>query len=397
MPDTRHVLKVLSVAVHPDSSAVFCVDSRGGVWAQLKERGLCRWDGSTWMPVSGEKPLERVRLLLPGQNGDVIVGASNRFGYFADGRTDWYHSVRELISASQAEIARSFSAGARVNCWNLPTGVVADASGSIWLLQPSQELSVLVEGLWVSAKPAPIEAGSRVGHAGYLGPVGPEGALVYLTDFGMLHDHGRSFFGQVVNGKLVFSRAPHASESNLTRLSVRDHEGGLWIPAIIRESAGTCDHIIDQLAIRVTDDGRQEPLKNVGWAKLCDATGNVWLHQIPGVGYSEYHIWREGRIVSRTRVPTSGEGARLFSDRPGSVYVWTAHGLHHLVARDPQAPASFELSKTYWLDGLAGRVTNVRYSPLGYLVVASYSDAGGRSYHLGFVKLPSGPNLLEQK
>jgi hypothetical protein len=95
----------------------------------------------------------------------------------------------------------------------------------------------------------------------------------------------------------------------------------------------------------------------------------------------------------------------LTTDQPGSVFIWTAMGLHHLI-RTEKAPSPYRLAATYHPvdeEGMtfAPASTNqypvVAYSSLGYLVTVSAQPGPekGTHYRLHLIPLP-GPEATTQ-
>ena len=149
------------------------------------------------------------------------------------------------------------------------------------------------------------------------------------------------------------------------------------------ESGGTLDK---QKVRRLLGKHKQESFEKAGHPVLCDKGGNVWLYD----GDARppcYNIWSNGRIANSITVPSARD--RLISDWTGSVIAWTAAGIYHLTAEDPNDPANYTVKTLYNVDGLKGRVRRVEYSSPGYMVVST-------SNSLYLIKLPE-PEENEEK
>lgn len=380
--DDRNLLRATGIEIK--DSDLFHVASDGTVWTQAPGRGPVRFDGKAWAGVAGLDDLRSVRGFVAGDDGAMILVASDGCALVMGERVTRRATLRELVAACSDDVARRFKR-THGSEW---MSVAADRAGNIWVRE-TRKLSVLVEGRWLEAAGLLRDAGSRTGEIEHLSLCG-DGSRVYMTDFMMVHSRGRSFFGEVVGGRLIFSKAPHTNERAVMHLGVRDRAGALWVPGSVRGSRGTCDWISGQLALRITEKGVVQKLKSAGWARLVDQSGNVWLGSVRGKAATTFNIWRDGRIAHALTVPGAHERSVLFSDRPGSVFVWTKLGLQHLLAKDPRDPRSFALGKLYSIEGIDGHSIRAAYSPLGYFLLGAYSDQGGRRYSLHMVPLPKG-------
>ena len=112
-----------------------------------------------------------------------------------------------------------------------------------------------------------------------------------------------------------------------------------------------------------------------------DRAGNVWLMKSHVGKGNRFQIWRNGQIVEQPDFPGADTVHGLFSDKPNSIYAWSAIGLHHLVANPSADNYRFTLRQTYALPALPSPLLNPRYSELGY-VVASISTGPSRRMYL---------------
>ena len=385
--DDRNLLPASACRLREDSGG-FCVDSAGAIWAVLDDGGMRRFDDGQWRPIPELAADSSFRLLLPGAGRRMIGQSQQGFFYCTPESFSRHAGFRDLIAAHHEDIARHFtSAAEEARCIGaFVTGVVADKAGNIWLME-SRSLSVFREGRWLTAKPALISAGSRIAEVEYLNTVGGRGR-VYVSDFMSVHSGGKSYFGGIENGQPVFAPAPHTCDRREMCLSVRDPQDHLWIAGSIRSSGGTCDCISGQLALRAADAGVVEEIKNAGWAKLCDKAGNVWLGQIRGGQPGEYRIWRNGRIAGQISVPTADDYSRLISDAPGSVYVWTASGLYHLIAVGSPESTDFKVEGIYTVTDAPGNVEQLFLSDQGWLALATWTDTTPRGRYVCLARLP---------
>ncbi|HET6441528.1 MAG TPA: hypothetical protein VFH53_04050, partial [Phycisphaerae bacterium] len=336
----------------------------GAVWAGLEDQGFSRFDGKVWQPVKALAGKKSVLWVDFGRNGEVLLKTDT--GYeLLDAKGDSVgadEDLAALVVRCRARITAVFAHRHGVEL----TGIGVDKGGNIWLVE-RRRLRVLVGERWLEANQALCDAGMRSEEVEYLTLLG-DGSRVYVTDLGMVHDGGRSFFGEVQEGRLVFVPAPHTSERVL---SVVDHEGAFWLPGSVTISMGTSDKTTAQLAQRLTEKGTVQEIKNAGWAYLCDKAGNVWLGHIGGGPRNQFNIWRNGKIEATVSIPASGNYFNgPISDRLGSVYVWTESGLYHLMA-DSAAPAKYAVKTVWHPCGIEGKITGFAYSDLGYFVFLS--------------------------
>ncbi len=363
-----------------------CVDSTGDVWAALEDRGLYRFDGMQWQTIEGIPPdCGRVHLLLPGTAGRIIVGTDRGFYYRKDGSATKYNSLRDVIAENLHDVIACYQTSTpRDRCYIITfVSVVADGAGNVWLLD-QRKLSVFTNGQWLDAKPALLASGSRAGEVEYVNTVGGRGA-VYLSDFVLQQERGRSFFAEIEDGRIVVSDAPHCTEWGRMQLSIRDPADTLWIPGSFTTAGATCDLINGQLVPRGGDRGVIQPFGSLGWPMLCDASGIVWTGEIQGEPATKFNLWRERSIRGQVEIPF--DPCWLFSDRQGSVYVWTRSGLYHLTASVPGL-TDYAVSEYYVTPAILGDIEHFAYSEKGFIVLRAESFFSPRVFRLVMIPIP---------
>jgi len=353
-------LKSAQVLRLRDTDGKFCLASDGSIWAESHKYGLVRFDGKRWDPVQALRGRRRVEFFMPGCDGAMLLKAGN-FYLVTPKRVHSNASLRKLIELARADVAAAFRRGAP------PYGhfghcIAPDRDGNIWLLdigtkrqefrgrerevEDPGKLCVLAGDRWIEGSAALGEAGSRWKRTYHLAPLG-DGRRIYMTDFLLAHDHGRSFYGEVKDGKIVLTPAPHTSERVLIKLNVRDPDNRLWLPANESRAQRTCDHILSQKAYRLAGEGEPKVLTNSGWPLLYDGDGTLWLGRIRGRPPNQFHVWRGDEIVTTVLVPMATKRTKLFAERPGSVLAWTGNGLERVSTPDPADPAQFEAGPRY--------------------------------------------------
>ena len=177
----------------------------------------------------------------------------------------------------------------------------------------------------------------------------------------------KSHIGQVNDGKLTFIEAPSATHRNGLPLGTRESDGSLWMAASVYSSSSTSVRLMDQLALRLGQNGQAQEIQGCGWPMLVDESGKVWLGRTLQSPQNKLVLWRGGKIVQRLEVPGTSCVHSLFSDKPGSVFAWSTMGLIHLKS---EGDSGYRVAKTYILPeavGLSGFHYPI-YSKLGYVV-----------------------------
>jgi hypothetical protein len=385
-PDVRSRPAVQTLPLNQDSQGAFCVGSDGVVWADSAKQGVVRFDGVRWEPVADLKS-ENGLAFLPGLEGTVLIREHvGRCVLLSGGTVYRADNMFALVREARDVIARVFRPPFGARCESILGGISVDRMGNIWVMD-ERRLKVLVGDEWLDAKGPLLAAGARAGEMEYLNTVG-DASRVYVTDFMLAHDHGRSFFGRVEGDQLVFEPAPHTCESPIMALGIKDAGGALWVPGSDRVGGTTCDAINGQIAHRLSENGPVQNLKNTGWARLCERNGTIWLGEVRGQSSSRFNLWRDGEIVGAVKIDHAKRDTPLVSDRPGSVYAWTAAGLQHYTRRPGAAAADYELTETVAIDGYNGMYTKLAVSDLGYLVVGSFADDPVRAFELRLIRLP---------
>ena len=200
-----------------------------------------------------------------------------------------------------------------------------------------------------------------------------DGSIVYFIDTEPHAAGHRSYYGEVVDGRIAVVPAPYWTATAPYR-EVRDSQGGLWVPSWLKD--GLCVY-------RLSGQFRDEACGDIGLPWLIDKSGNLWLKSPRSV--PEWRVWRDGDVRATITIPSSSNHSTiapgLFSDLPGSVWAWTQTGLYHLTAANPADPARYAVTEHYLVDGIDGPSEFVGYSKLGYMAL----NAGGS---LWLVKLP---------
>jgi hypothetical protein len=320
-----------------------------------------------------------------GRDGIVLVRGNNGYLLFDGSKLVASGKLKTILAQQRRLVARAFGPR-RCPGRSEVTGtwVTADAKGNIWLVE-GENMSVLIGKRWVDAAKPLVAAGSRLGRARFVAAVG-DGSKVYLSDLLLLHDKGRSFVGEIKNGELLFTDAPHAAHGNDFLTGLRDDDGGLWVAGTICKGMQTCDAIFGQISVRFGRKDAAEKYTNAGWPLLIDQAGNVWLGRIRGQPENKLNVWRGGRIVQTLELPNTDKVWALHSDKPGSVYAWTTLGITWLKADGPDF-AHFRPGKTYAVPVVPGRPTLIAYSEFGYLVATSYTDYP-RKHYLHLIRIP---------
>ncbi|MBU1043178.1 MAG: hypothetical protein KJ915_02115 [Candidatus Omnitrophica bacterium] len=383
--DNRKILKEETFDL---KSERFCVDSNGNIWAILEERGLSFYDGKTWHLAPEVLRNRKIKYMLPGKEGRILCCMDTLYFYITPDKVFQSENLKDLIFKNRDDARKHFtSMPSEKECYySFVNGIVADSNGNIWLLD-ARKLSVLISDKWFNAKSTLMEAGARTGEPWYINTVG-NGEKVYITDFGLADDSGSSFFGNIQDGKMVFEKAPHTSEEVYMKSSIKDVSGALWIPATNNMSMGVCDSV-GQAATCVNEKGIIGSLKDSGWPILCDGAQNIWLNDIRGKKSNTFFVCRNNEIVDEIVIPfSSSSSSYLFSDAPGSVYLWSSFGMDHLKADRKSDFKDYEIADIYYLEKYQGEISKSFYSRKGYLAFISTTSGSKKENILHLISLP---------
>ena len=393
--DDRLLLKSQTIDVGNDK---FCVGSDGQVWATSPAHEVIRFDGHTWATLTAAG--DDITYLVPGAHGEVVAGGNNEFHAFIFGEhVETSADLADLLRDHRQAIVQAFGGVRQAFYGRKRPSFAVDKAGRIWLLRQG-ELKVLTGDAWVDVLPdlgvvAKDLAAPQAMPFTYISAVG-DGSGVYLST-AVESPGGRAFLGTFEGDKAHFVAVPAQLRTSVYAMArpFRDDTGGLWITSA-REGGGFDTVRITEKGAAVlgtrSDDGV--------WIRGVDRAGYVWLTPGPGdKGSRGWRLRRDGRLCGEVAFPGGNELENYLStDAPGSVFVWTALGLHHLI-RDEKGPAPYRLAATYHPvdeEGMtfAPASTNqypvVAYSSLGYLVTVSAQPGPekGTHYRLHLIPLP---------
>jgi hypothetical protein len=371
-PDERHMLKtdlteVVLADVAPD----------GTIWAEFPQKGIHVFDGHLWRPCKGLEDVRWAQWIAAGCDGTVLLKWRGAAAFAGKGGAYTGRDLRTVIQDHSAEVAAAFrSTGAPAYGVTRYESIVADKAGNVWLLE-GPRLGVLVKDRWL--EPAAGD-GIDVKKIKRIAAVG-DASRIYLTYDEYDKDKKNSFFGEVKDGRLVFSPGPYCNMNNIP-LAARDASGGLWVGA-------------DGCQQRLTEKGVAEVLRPAGDTLLCDKGGNLWLREAwsPSGWYPDrVEIWRDGRKQRSADLSNPRTHSMpIASDRAGSVWAWTEDGLYHLTADDPAAPAAFALRRTYFPDALHANLYRLEAGPPGFLAAfmsGAMRDSVSAVSYIGLIPIP---------
>jgi hypothetical protein len=316
--------------------------------------------------------------LVPGAKGVMLFeGYDAQWRLYRGNKKLATGGITGIIEDHRELIAQAFGPEHSPSPITEDVMIVASPEGTIWCLNHGA-LIVLIGNRWHDALDPLTKAGFRSGNIKYLAPLG-DGRRVYVSDLTSVYHGGCSFFGQLEDGKLQFSKAPHHVCNRDLPLTLRDREGGTWIPTVESMGAWVDGQYSSDITLHFDKEGNFiEQLENVGHACFADESNNIWQYFNNAVPY--YNVWRNGEIVRKLEVPTEREGNCLFSDRPGSVYALADGKLHHLSA-DPPDFQKYRIERLYTFPGIQGKPYRIFYSRQGWCVIKSDST-------LSLVRIP---------
>ncbi|MHC4402073.1 MAG: NHL repeat-containing protein [Planctomycetota bacterium] len=332
--------------------------------------------------------LAKWRSLLPGRSGVVVAESRRRSAIFRGSKQVASGGPLEVLEENRELLVEAFGPGylpPHRHVGRTRFMLAGGIDGRLWCLREGA-LRLLVGRRWYDAHAGLKAAGSRSGLLEFLAPVG-DGQTVFVSDLNLRHDGGRSFLGRLEEGRLRFTDAPHPLSHGFRPLPVvRDADSGLWVPVTKGSAGGTSDFISGRNPFRVANDGRLEEIDATGWAYLCDAAGNVWIGRPEGPSPGTFTLWRDGRFIQELQIPAYRNGL-LFSDRPGSVYAYTAVGLQQMVAEPPHF-REYRVGPAYRIEGLRDRVLEQTQNGSGPLVLAVAAGPTGQERVLLCVEPP---------
>ena len=339
------------------------------------------FDRGEWQVVPWTERLNRRD--RNGPNGRIVAGIDNTVLVIGDEKALLIQGTEvvghgelvDLIREHRDLICRSFGPGAphpiRRDNWNRHTMIAADERGRIWCLH-DEHLRVLIDDVWLDCREPLVKAGDRNGAIAFFVP-GPGHRFLYIGDQSLRHDGGMSFLAKIEDGRLALTPTHHAIEGMSRYPAVREQNDAIWIGSPDGRAGSRSDHFYGQSAVRIDRNGEESHvLKMSGYPVLWDPIGNMWLGRIRGSSDDLFNIVRDGVVIQQLDIPgqidtihPSSEFMPLFCDRPGSVYVYTASGLQHVVA-DEAAPHRYRVGRRYSLNKSKG--TPRAYSSQGYCI-----------------------------
>jgi tetratricopeptide (TPR) repeat protein len=376
------------------------VGDDGTVWAEHQGDGLMRFDGRQWQRAEPKPPGNgpptgrparnfgrRVLALLPGHGGTMLVCSDQEAALYQGAAELASGDTSTLIEENADKLRQAFApkplAGTKPD-HERAAELTADAAGNLWWRQGWRVL-VWTGHDWLNAHEPLVAAGSRTGQVRWMCPAG-DGSKVYVSDGLAPIRQDRGFLGSVRAGRLEFTPAPHCEANAECDLDcLRDRDGAVWVPSDNPEPQGWSR----PLAVRLDQSGEPKRIAVPAWPRLADAAGNVWLGALHYGPYPQDTLWvvRHGEVVQQLRLPGRTFRDLMFSDRPGSVYVWTVVGLTHLTAEAPEY-RDYRQAAVYPVPDVRGTIRAVAYAPHGYMAAVAFTDLPKREYHVYLVELP---------
>jgi hypothetical protein len=376
--------------VQTETPSVVVSPNDGVAWSVVTNRGLSRFDGQIWTPVQIRQ--YSGAMLFSGQKGEVLEWQGRDFAFFNGAEFKVGSHLDVLIQNNSNAIAAAFSGASNPNQFRStvnryltnpeePLGmpgeggwsIAVDKEKRIWLTI-SRTLRVLDKGQWVAAVwPADNSApGPSLAF-----PLGDASSMYIWAskpqlDSSVSESKIKSYLAQFKDGKVVFSEVPSPAPG--TRLFA-DAERKVWV-------------IDNKLAVRRVDEkGVFDTFSLDHKPILLDRSDIVWLEPADGA----FSLWKDGKIVGTVKVPKVDSSSRAFSDKPGSVWVWAASGLHHCVA--PAETADYKMVSSYSVEGPDGSLFREKpegdegVSPKGFMYVVVRSRTP-RQFVLHTIQLP---------
>lgn len=361
-PDIR---PLIPGETHPITSSEHIVASDGKVWAVRKE-GTSRYDGYAWELIHPTSRGQAIPILA-GREGVMLCRNNGGIEYqlFENNQLVAVAPLRRLIAAYPKMFAAAFPPSYTPVQRQHRLWISADSHENIWLLEYTGVAAFNGE-TWIPAPPSIrlSRSSPNIPGSSLMTSVG-SGEKVYFS----------TAFAEIQDEKMLLTAAPHCALPSDMLAGIRDHQGAFWLPAYLQTRTASNALRREHRTIRLGAHGPLEEFDNHSWPFLLDQAGNIWLAKmgqtLPPLPRSHFWIWRDGKIVQEIKIPFAQDMRGIFSDKPGSVYVWTSLGLHHLVADGPEYRGPYVLRQTYAPPSLSisGNAFSASYSELVGLVI----------------------------
>jgi len=405
-PDDRAVLKAIELGCESSAAGVA---ADGAFWLRSKcdpatgqafpDRGeFIRFDGAQTSGPQLPKEFDEAQELLFGQDGMIFTRTRRGCLLYGNGGVLGAGDIETVIAANREAFVTAFAHGylpeRRHRAGGPSIDFTIDAESNVWLVN-RRKLRVLAGNVWLDATAPLMANGSPEGIACYVDTVG-DGGMVYASDLRQPRGEAKGFYGEAIDGALVFTPAPgsyHMGFNADAFVGIRSAEGALWVSS----ETPLGGSMMSRETWRLMGNFKEETLKDIGLPELCDKSGNVWLRWQNPDRTKRFNIWRDGKIAAFVDLPDERYWTpeTLFSDRPGSVYIWSHSGLYHFTADDPAQPAAYALKGRYFVEGVRSQLSaahvrlrgTIQYSSLGFIAVSSFEENKSVS-HAYIIKLP---------
>jgi hypothetical protein len=392
-PGAPEERKVIHAVASPAGDALPALAGDGSLWAAQPGQGISRFSGAEWStPIALQ-----AGMIFGGRNGEALISpqpvaspSSPSVGTFALlGKEASLSSLQEMVQTHSAALADAF-AGAEPTLFRKSASrwtpgaaweyagdggfsIAVDDQKRIWMTQ-ARQLRVFGKGGWINVE-WPAENGTG---PSLVMPVA-DGSAMYLWS---ARTGGARSSTQPADSKAFIA----AMEGNAVRFNLapwtglapfRDADGNLWI---MRPRAGNVGRSVIPPTVarplvveRVGAKGVIDAFDISGMPLLRDLSGYVWI----AAPNDELELWKDGKIAGKIKVPYASLEARLFSDKPGSVWIWTLEGLQHWTAAE--GTAAYERKGLYAVESEDGNLFRLNseagVSPKGFLFAVLYDPS----------------------
>ncbi len=349
----------------------FLVAPDGVIWASDRSEGLLRHDGRQWEVVQSVSE-GHMRPLLAGLAGYTLcLSGNDDYRLFRDKRLVASGPIKRLIATNREHFLAAFPVMFTPVQRGKPLWIASDSSRNIWLGN-GHTVDVFCRYEWLATEDACRAAQITTNGAGT--------KMVTAVGYGN-QVYFNSVLANVANDRVQIAQAPAATDSSNIPLGIRDQQGGLWLPSH-RGSTGRYSPE-NFCTTHLNDQGLSRELPVSAWPVLLDRGNNLWLAQM-GQSSASNHFWicRDDAVVQELEIPGSDAHHFIFSDKPGSVFVRTKWGLHHLLA---DQEGQFQLDDTYVMPSVEAFSLPMAYSEHVGIV---FHAGIGNARELCFVELP---------
>ena len=346
----------------------FGIDSSGGVWTVLPDKGICRFYNDEWNVITSFAGSKSIIWFHPGDNGSFLgKDEKGRFFFYNSDDVSFFPDLKKLIEMNYELIKKDFTSmpPCRKHCIRPYRCLVSDRQGNVWLLERNL-LNVFNGEKWFSR---------HLNECQYINSVGGRNE-VYIEIGQVGPAQINSLIGRVVDGVPRFEKGHLSGRMIFNDRSVRDGGDGLWVDGAIKSE----DRYL-RAVFRLAESGTEKIEGYYDLPLFNDSAGNVWLPRKHDMMIRGFDIWNNDKIVNTLKLDGDFMNIVIAENAPGSVYIFNAGRLYHYIADSDSGYTDYKFSEVYALIGVPDIVKKFEIISRKYAVLSYGSQ-------IEFFKLP---------